>query len=215
MASRTDPANSPADPAAPGDTAALPPVPTPPPDATRWAGRAAVPPRRLAEEDAQAWIEPPPSRLFPVFVTAVVVLLLGVLAFGAVLILRDEPPVPAPPTEPVRTSVAVTTPPSQPAPTTASATATAELVIPPLLGQDYEDAAAALTALGLVPQRRDVFHEWPVGVVTGTDPGESTAVQAGATVTVFVSKGQPPTTPPPTAGPSEPEPTGSGTRRPR
>jgi hypothetical protein len=161
-----------------------------------------VPAPKLEDEEGDGWVEPPRSRLFPIFVTAVVVLLLGVLAVGAALVLRDRSaPVP---TEPSRTTVTVTTQPSRPAPTSA---APATVVVPQLLGADYDDAAAQLTALGLVPRREDVFHEWPVGIVTGTDPAETTQVAPGSTVTLFVSKGPEPS---PTPSP-EPSPTASPT----
>lgn len=194
----------------PDGTAVLPPVPTPPrDDSAPWAGRAAVPVPRLEEDEGDGWVEPPRNRLFPIFVTAVVVLLIGVLAVGAALALRDRPtPVPTEPSQPSRTTVTVTTQPSRPAPTSVAPTT---VVVPQLLGEDYDAAASTLTALGLVPHREDVFHEWPVGVVTGTAPAETTQVAPGSTVTVFVSKGPGPSaTPPPTpsATPSpEPSPT--------
>jgi hypothetical protein len=193
----------PAPEAGPSGTAVLPPVPTPPREnAAPWSGRAAVPPPRL-EEDGEGWVEPPRSRLFPVFVTAVVVLLIGVLAVAVGLALRDRSAPLAP--EPGRTSVAVTTHPSRPSPTSVAPTM---VVVPPLLGLDYDDAAAQLTALGLVPRREDVFHEWPVGIVTGSDPAETTQVAPGSTVTLFVSKGPEPS--PSVSAPSpEPSPTAS------
>ena len=64
--------------------------------------------------------------------------------------------------------------------------------IPPVEGETYEEAAAALEGLGLVPQRSEEENdEYENGVVFASDPEAGTEVEEGTTVTLFVSGGPP------------------------
>jgi hypothetical protein len=179
----------------PSGTAILPATPDQPADdRPRWAGRAAVPPPRV-EEDNEGWPEPPATPFLPLIIAVVAVVLLGILALGAFLILNSDRPAPVP-TEPVPTSIVVTTRPPSPTPTTVAPTA---VVVPRVPSADYDSAAAALTALGLVPQRRDIHDELSPGTVIGTDPPEGSVVAPGSVIDVLVSLGpEPSATPPPT-----------------
>jgi serine/threonine-protein kinase len=59
-----------------------------------------------------------------------------------------------------------------------------------LSGKTYDEAAAALSAVGLAPTQTTRFSDTvAAGRVIGTDPGAGTSVPRGATVTVIVSKG--------------------------
>jgi beta-lactam-binding protein with PASTA domain/tRNA A-37 threonylcarbamoyl transferase component Bud32 len=58
-----------------------------------------------------------------------------------------------------------------------------------LVGKTYDQAAAQLTGLGLVPARSDVTSDEAVGVVISTNPNRGTTVQIGSQVTLNVSKG--------------------------
>jgi serine/threonine-protein kinase len=66
-------------------------------------------------------------------------------------------------------------------------------VVPSGLGGGrYDDAAAALEAIGLVPVRVDRFDgDVPAGIVIGTSPAPGTTVERGAEVAVAVSIGPP------------------------
>jgi serine/threonine-protein kinase len=63
------------------------------------------------------------------------------------------------------------------------------VTMPDVLGQSERDATAQLTALGLnvesVPQDSDA----PQGTVVDTEPRPASEVEAGATVTIYVSNG--------------------------
>jgi beta-lactam-binding protein with PASTA domain/tRNA A-37 threonylcarbamoyl transferase component Bud32 len=58
-----------------------------------------------------------------------------------------------------------------------------------LVGMTYDDAAARLTELGLVPVRADVDSDEPAGQVISTNPNRGTTVQIGSEVTLNVSGG--------------------------
>jgi eukaryotic-like serine/threonine-protein kinase len=63
--------------------------------------------------------------------------------------------------------------------------------VPKLAGKSYDDAAAAVTALALVPARQpDAFSDKvPAGAVISTDPASGASVPRGTTVNITVSKG--------------------------
>src|SRR5690606_39181760 len=73
--------------------------------------------------------------------------------------------------------------------TTTSATP-AGIQVPPLTGEEYEDAARVLAELGLEPEREDVVSDAvPAGHVVGTSPTAGTRVSPGDTIIVFVARG--------------------------
>ncbi|HET6811886.1 MAG TPA: PASTA domain-containing protein [Acidimicrobiales bacterium] len=64
--------------------------------------------------------------------------------------------------------------------------------IPSLAGESYDQAAAQLAQLGLVPKKAQVYDNtgtYPAGQVVATDPAAGASVAKGATVTVKVSRG--------------------------
>lgn len=192
----------------PSGTAVLPPVAEQEqaPVRPRWEGRAAVPAPPPVEEYPEPEYEPPRSIALPVLITIVVMLLVGVLAVGVWLILTNRRGDPTP-----LDSASLTPPPtttSAPTTTAPPTTTPAGVVIPSVLGEDYDGAAAILEALGLVPAMLQEFNEAEPGTVLGTDPPEGTRVAKDTIVTIIVSKG--PQAPPTTEAPT-PTPTSSGT----
>jgi hypothetical protein len=198
-----------------GPASTLPTAPTPPPrppDATaieppRWAARARVPTPKAEDDYTDQWpVEQPRTALLPVLLTIVIMLLLGVFGVGIWLLLSNRPAPIAPVPPPVSTSgttTQVTTEATTPDTATASASPTASPVaVPDVVGQDYADAAAALTAAGLEPNRQDQFSDTvPAGTVIAVDPPAGTSVAPGTVINVFVSMGPQPT-PTATASPS-------------
>jgi len=63
------------------------------------------------------------------------------------------------------------------------------LVVPPVVGQPYENAASTLRAAGFAVVRHDVASTEPAGTVVGQSPAANTQAARGATVTLNVSKG--------------------------
>jgi serine/threonine-protein kinase len=64
-------------------------------------------------------------------------------------------------------------------------------------GKNYDDAAADLTGLKLIPKRVDTYDDsMPAGNVLGTDPAAGTVVPPHTEITVKVSKGKAPITVP-------------------
>ena len=64
--------------------------------------------------------------------------------------------------------------------------------IPSVAGQSYDQAAAALSQLGLVAKQAKIYDNtgtYPAGQVVSTDPAAGSSVAKGSTVTVNVSKG--------------------------
>ena len=62
--------------------------------------------------------------------------------------------------------------------------------IPQLAGDTYDQAAAALTQLGLTPTQAQVYdNTYPAGQVASTNPPAGASAAKGSTVTVNVSKG--------------------------
>lgn len=62
--------------------------------------------------------------------------------------------------------------------------------VPPVAGHSYDDAAAAITAEGLVPERAEESSiEVDAGQVIRTKPGDGARVEKQSTVTVVVSSG--------------------------
>jgi serine/threonine-protein kinase len=62
--------------------------------------------------------------------------------------------------------------------------------IPPT--STFEQAAAAITAVQLVPARQDAFSDTvPEGQIIGTSPAAGTEVARDSTVTIIVSRGLP------------------------
>ena len=88
----------------------------------------------------------------------------------------------------------------QPPATTSEPTPTetaASIVIPEgLIGLDVKDAEKALKDAGFSVGKEDVDSEEPKGTVVNVDPSPGTEVSPGSTITLFVSKGGPPETPP-------------------
>jgi serine/threonine-protein kinase len=69
--------------------------------------------------------------------------------------------------------------------------------IPDENGRAYDEAAAQLTAMRLIPKRQDVYDDtMPVGNVLSTDPAKNSVVPPGTEVVVRVSKGKAPITVP-------------------
>lgn len=203
------PAGPPRPPTGPSGTAVLPPAPGgPPSEPPRWAARAQVPTPRV-EEYPEEWVAAEPSRgvLVPVLVTLCIMLLFGVLGVGVWLIVSNQPdPGPTSPTTPA-TTVPTTTTTTATTPTTTTTSPTpGPIQVPPLTGETYEDAARALTELGLVPEREDVASDAvPPGHVVGTSPTAGIRVSPGDTIIVFVARETQPTatpTPTETASPS-------------
>ena len=58
-----------------------------------------------------------------------------------------------------------------------------------LVDKTYTDAAAELTAIGLVPARLDAASDKPVNAVVSSNPNKGTTVNVGSTVTLTVSGG--------------------------
>ncbi len=196
--------------AGPSGTAIMPVLPgdgagdlhEPAPGSPRWEGRAEVPLPPRSEEYGEPFAEPPRSVLIPVLLTVCVMLLLGVLALGAWLILSNRPS-PTPPSQPSPTRT-FTTPPRTVGTTVTTPPATTDpalVSVPKVSGKDYATAERELTEAGLVPVRKDVPDSAPAGTVLGTDPAEGTPVPHNAHVTVLVSLG-PESPPVPTADPT-------------
>jgi serine/threonine-protein kinase len=62
--------------------------------------------------------------------------------------------------------------------------------VPSVAGKSYDQAAAAIQAVGLVPARADAFNDTvPKDQVIGTSPAAGAAVSRGGKVTINVSKG--------------------------
>lgn len=181
--------------------AGVPASPPGPPDATtieppRWAARARVPTPQAGREYTEEWaVEQPRSTVLPVLLTIIVMLLLGVFGVGIWLLLSNRP-TPLPPEQQTETTAVTTTRATTPATTaTTSATATTNTVpMPDIVGKTYADAAAALTAVGLVPDRHDEFSDTvPEGTVITTDKPKDTPLAPGTVISVTVSKGPQPT----------------------
>jgi serine/threonine-protein kinase len=64
------------------------------------------------------------------------------------------------------------------------------VAVPAVSGMSYDDAAAALTAEGFVPQREEEFSvDVDAGVAIRSEPGEGERLEKGVTVAVVVSAG--------------------------
>ena len=63
------------------------------------------------------------------------------------------------------------------------------VVVPPLVGDDQQQAAEALTAAGLTSQVRTVTNAAPAGQVVGQSPAAGRTVPKGTAVTLTVSNG--------------------------
>jgi eukaryotic-like serine/threonine-protein kinase len=61
--------------------------------------------------------------------------------------------------------------------------------VPPVVGQSYDQAAAALQAAGFAVRRVDVQSNEPTGTVIHQSPGGNTIQPKGAVITLSVSKG--------------------------
>jgi serine/threonine-protein kinase len=62
-------------------------------------------------------------------------------------------------------------------------------LIPASTGKTIAQLSEELTALGLVPQRVDVFNDAEVGSIVGLEPGVGATAPRGSTVKILVSKG--------------------------
>lgn len=70
-------------------------------------------------------------------------------------------------------------------------------VVPDVVGQTYEDGAATLEGLDLVPQRfTEASETVPEGAIIRTDPAADTTVNPGLQIKVYVSLGETPATVP-------------------
>jgi serine/threonine-protein kinase len=67
----------------------------------------------------------------------------------------------------------------------------AQVSVPSVVGEPFEQANAELQAAGFSVARRDVRSNSPAGVVTRMEPGANTLAPKGSTVTLFVSRGPP------------------------
>jgi cytoskeletal protein RodZ len=134
--------------------------------------------------------QPPRSTLLPVLLTVIVMLLLGVFGVGIWLLLSNRP-TPLPPEQSTETAATTTQATSAATTATTSATATTNTVpMPDIVGKTYADAAAALTAVGLIPDRHDEFSDTvPAGTVISADKPKDTPVAPGTVISVIVSKG--------------------------
>jgi serine/threonine-protein kinase len=66
----------------------------------------------------------------------------------------------------------------------------APVAIPDVRGRSYEEAAAALSGVGLTPTKREEFNnEFEAGRVVGTEPAIGTEVPPNSDVVVIVSRG--------------------------
>jgi serine/threonine-protein kinase len=63
------------------------------------------------------------------------------------------------------------------------------VVVPPVVGQPFENAKSALEGAGFRVTRRNVESTDPAGTVVGQDPAANTEVAPGATIVLSVSKG--------------------------
>ena len=63
------------------------------------------------------------------------------------------------------------------------------VTVPDILGQSERDATATLTDLGLNVDVVEQDSDEPQGIVVDSDPRPATEVEAGSTVTIFVSTG--------------------------
>jgi hypothetical protein len=195
-----------------GDTAILPPVPA-------WSGRAGVPPPDSirASEEVSAYQEPGASRRWwmPLLLALLALVLLGLLAFGLWLIMRQDnssdPGTPAV-TPPAPSTQTVQSSPPAPSPTTAPSTQSvpAQVVIPPLVGMDSDTAQSTLDRLGLTVRlvsRPDPAA--PPGTVVETLPGEGSVVRQGSRITLVIASAAPspspslPSLPAPSPTPSD------------
>jgi serine/threonine-protein kinase len=201
-------------PAEAGGTSVLPPVTDAP--SPRWSARAQVRPAGLDRDEVpvEEWEQPGqpgPSLATPLLISLGVLLLLGLIAVGLWLLLRDRdagppPPVPTVTPGPTLTQTPTTQPTTPPATTTAATSvAPAPVEIPVLTGSTFDAAATALRDRGLRVQRRDQEStDVPEGQVIATDPPAGTLVVPGYPVTVIVSTGPP--EPPPTTTTTTTEP---------
>jgi penicillin-binding protein 1A len=82
------------------------------------------------------------------------------------------------------------------------------VAVPDVVGRSFEEARAALDALGFSVRRQRVASSYAAGVVASESPAAGTEVEAGTIVTLGVSDGSGGGEPPPGPGPS-PEPSAS------
>jgi hypothetical protein len=163
--------------------------------------------------------------LAPILITLVVLVLLGILAFGVWLVLHSQTVgrntgTVATPTDTGTTATAQpstqpapTLPPTLPPTTAAPPPVPASVGIPDVSGSDYAGALFILRQRGFQTRRADQSSTTvPAGAVIGTDPPAGTVLPPSSTVTIIVSSGSP-TTPPGTQT-QTPTPTGSKTKGP-
>lgn len=193
-----------------GGTAEQPTVQQP------WSGRAGVPPPGVPPRGPAPteWAEPPdPDRRpwwMPILLGLLALVLLGVLAFGLWLLLRDDGNTPEPTPSPTvaPTTVAPTSAPPTSAPPTSAppTTAPAEVVVPPVIGRSLADARDLLEEAGLQPQIEFVESDQPDDTVVDADPAPGDRIPTNSSVVLYVSQGPPPTTqaPPPSSPPASP-----------
>jgi eukaryotic-like serine/threonine-protein kinase len=72
--------------------------------------------------------------------------------------------------------------------------------VPDVVGDNVDDAIAALAGADLKVKRANVFSERPVGTVVAQDPGGGRQVEVGTQVRINVSQGVRPATVPPVVG---------------
>jgi hypothetical protein len=174
-------------------------------DGGAWAGRAGVPPPGAPPRGPAPteWAEPedPHQRRWwmPILLGVLALLLIGVIAFGLWLLLRDDSGSPEPTPSP--TVVPTTAAPTTAAPTTAAPTSAAAVAVPPVIGRSEAEARTLLDAAGLQPELDFVESDQPAGTVVDADPPPGSQVAPNSTVTLFISEGPPPTSAPPSSPP--------------
>jgi hypothetical protein len=184
------------------------------PAASRWSGRAGVPPPDAfvvreavpLEEDVAAgrrwWL--------PVVLALVALALLALVGTGLWLTLNDNSSPGTPVVTPALTASATPAEPSPSTPGVATTTAQpptqpAQVVVPRLTGLDGTTAQSILDRLGLsyrLASRPDPVAQ--PGTVLETDPTEGSVVPAGTQVTLVIASALPSPAPP---SPTRPTPT--------
>jgi hypothetical protein len=187
-----------------------------------WSGRAEVrapQPGWDGYQEVDDWSAGPPREprdrwWMPIVVGIVVLVLLGVLAWGIYLIVQNSgggtpasttPPSAAPArvVEPAPSAAASTEPTTAPATVSTTTEQTEEVTIPALRGMSLPDAQAALGRKGLQWRVIEIADEAPAGTVIDSDPAEGQEVPPNSRVTLVVA-GEADPTPTVTATTTEP-----------
>ncbi|WP_436525032.1 PASTA domain-containing protein [Actinoplanes sp. HUAS TT8] len=166
-----------------------------------WTGRAAVRAPGPREDPETEWVPGPPGEepsgrwWMPIVVGIVALLLVGLLAFGIYLIVRNsgadvDTPQPTPtPTRAATTAPATTQPTTEPPVSTAPTTdpAATEATVPALRGMPLADAEAALARSGLSYRVIQLPSDAEPGTVIDCDPAEGQVVPPDSKITLVVA----------------------------